>query len=70
MDMDSKTEFKDIQGMGQPARNALAEAGYTHLEQLVEASEKELKKLHAMGPKALRVLREQLVSKGLDFKQE
>ena len=68
--MATKTEFKDIQGMGQPARNTLAEAGYTHLEQLVGVSEKELKKLHAMGPKALRVLREQLASRGLDFKQE
>ena len=68
--MAGKTEFEDVKGMGQPARNSLAEAGYTHLGELVEITEKELKKLHAMGPKALRVLREELQKRGLDFKQE
>jgi len=58
-------EFKDLKGIGQPARNALAAAGYCQLEELVGVTEAELKKLHGMGPKALRVLREELASRGL-----
>ncbi len=58
-------EFKDLKGIGQPARNALAAAGYCHLEELVGVTEAELKKLHGLGPKALRVLREELASRGL-----
>ncbi len=59
------TEFKVLKGIGQPARNALAAAGYCHLEELVGVTEAELRKLHGMGPKALRVLREELASRGL-----
>ena len=59
------TEFKDLKGIGQPARNALAAAGFCHLEDLVGVSEAELRKLHGMGPKALRVLKEELASRGL-----
>jgi len=59
------TEFKDLKGIGEPARNALAAAGYCHLEELVGVTEAERKKLHGMGPKALRVLREELASRGL-----
>ena len=64
------TQFADIKGMGEPARRALAEAGYGHLEQLVDASEKEFAKLHGMGPKALRILGEELARRGLGFKAE
>lgn len=69
MNSDSKqTEFRDIKGMGEPARRALTAAGFTHLEQLTEASEKEVAKLHGMGPKAMRVLKEELAKRGLSFK--
>jgi DNA-directed RNA polymerase alpha subunit len=52
---------------GRPAQNALAAAGYTHLEQLTEVSEAELLKLHGMGPKAVGILREALAQRGLRF---
>jgi predicted flap endonuclease-1-like 5' DNA nuclease len=51
--------------MGNPARSALALAGYTRLEQLAGASEAELLKLHGVGPKSMRILRESLESQGL-----
>lgn len=54
-------------GIGKPASRALEAAGYTSLEQLTQVSEKELLKLHGMGPKALRVLREALAERGLTF---
>lgn len=60
----------DLPKIGSPARNALHGAGYTHLEQLTQVTEAELLKLHGMGPKAIRILRETLAERGLSFKQE
>jgi hypothetical protein len=54
-------------GIGNPARNALAVAGYTHLEQLTQISEADLLKLHGVGPKAVRILRQALADNGLSF---
>jgi predicted flap endonuclease-1-like 5' DNA nuclease len=53
--------------MGAPATRALAAAGYTELSQLADVSEEELKALHGVGPKALRVLREALRERGLSL---
>ncbi|MCP3769927.1 DNA-binding protein [Streptomyces sp. MAR25Y5] len=52
-------------GMGAPATRALVAAGYTELSRLADVSEEELKALHGVGPKALRVLREALGERGL-----
>ncbi|MCU0466779.1 MAG: DNA-binding protein [Anaerolineae bacterium] len=54
--------------IGRPATNALTEAGYTHLEQLTQISEKDLLKLHGVGPRAVGILRQLLVERGLSFK--
>lgn len=54
-------------GIGAPAQRALAAAGYHRLEQLDGVSAKALLKLHGMGPKAIRVLREALAARGLAF---
>ncbi len=54
-------------GISQPARRALLAAGYTQLDQLTTVTEGELLKLHGMGPKALRILREALDARGLSF---
>ena len=53
--------------IGNPARDALQVAGFSKLKQLTEITEAELSKLHGMGPKALRILRESLEAKGLSF---
>ena len=50
-----------------PARRALAEAGYSRLEQMTRITEAELGQLHGMGPKALRQLREALAATGRGF---
>lgn len=55
-------------GIGKPATRALVNAGYTRLEQLTEVTEKDLGKLHGMGPKALRLLREALAERSLSFR--
>lgn len=54
-------------GLSKPAQRALAGAGYTHLEQLTGTSEKKLKGLHGMGPKAIGLLRQALAEHDLAF---
>jgi len=53
--------------LGAPARRALSAAGYTRLDQLAQVSERDLGKLHGMGPSAITVLREALQKRGLSF---
>lgn len=43
---------------------ALAAAGYTRLDQLAGVRAAELKQLHGMGPKALKLLQEALEERG------
>ena len=57
-------------GLAQPARRALAGAGYTKLDQLSKIRESEFKKLHGIGPNALKQLREALAAKELSFTEE
>ncbi len=54
-------------GLAQPALRALAAAGYTSLEQLSTTTEADLSKLHGLGPKGLRLIREALDARGLAF---
>lgn len=54
--------------ISRPATSTLLAAGYTRLEQLTEVTEKDIAKLHGMGPKALGILRATLEAKGLSFK--
>lgn len=53
--------------IGQPARRALALAGYQRLSQLTEVSEAELLRLHGVGPTAVARLRDALAVQGLSF---
>jgi hypothetical protein len=57
----------DLPKLAAPARRALAGAGYTHLEQLTQISEDEIRKLHGIGPNALDQLRRALEARGLSF---
>lgn len=50
-------------GLSQPAMRALANAGYTKLDQLRRVPEAELLLLHGMGPKGVKILKAAL--KGL-----
>lgn len=56
--------------LSQPALRALSGAGYWRLEQLVEVRETEIKKLHGIGPNALKQLRSALETRGLSFADE
>jgi predicted flap endonuclease-1-like 5' DNA nuclease len=60
----------DFPKTGRPAERALVNAGYTRLEQLTQVTEADLLKLHGMGPKAIRILREALAERGWSFKEK
>jgi predicted flap endonuclease-1-like 5' DNA nuclease len=51
-----------------PAPRALSGAGYTHLDQLAQTSEPDLKRLHGIGPTAVSALRAALRQRGLSFR--
>jgi predicted flap endonuclease-1-like 5' DNA nuclease len=48
----------ELPNIGAPATRALTAAGYTRLSQLRKISEADLLKLHGVGPKAIRIMRE------------
>ena len=54
----------------QPAQRALANAGIQSLKQLAKFSEAEIKKLHGIGPNALKQLRSALKANGPSFKKK
>ncbi len=53
--------------LGKVARRELAASGYTRYEQLSGVSSKELLRIHGVGPKAIRILEEELAALGLAF---
>lgn len=55
-------------GIGKPATRAFTGAGYTCLEDFTRATEAELASLHGVGPKALRIIREALETRGQTYK--
>lgn len=63
-------QASDFPRTSAPALRALNSAGYDRLEQLTQATEREILALHGMGPKALRILREALHEKGWAFADE
>ncbi|MFD4642635.1 helix-hairpin-helix domain-containing protein [Lentzea sp. NPDC058436] len=50
--------------IGKVAARELAAHGYTTFDSLTAVSEKELLKIHGVGPKALRILGEELAAQG------
>jgi predicted flap endonuclease-1-like 5' DNA nuclease len=55
----------ELPKIGAPATRALNNAGYTSLRQLAGVPRAELAKLHGMGPKALRIIEDNLAGQGL-----
>jgi hypothetical protein len=55
----------ELPKIGAPATRALNNAGYTSLRQLAGVPRPELARLHGMGPKALRIIEDNLADHGL-----
>ena len=62
------TEFPH--GIGKVARRELALNGYTRYEQLSSVTAVDLLRIHGIGPKAIRILREELAGRGMSFVDE
>lgn len=54
----------------EPAQRALTAAGVTQLDQLTTLRAADVAKLHGVGPKVIRILREALAAEGLSFANE
>ncbi|WP_315096803.1 helix-hairpin-helix domain-containing protein [uncultured Cellulomonas sp.] len=52
-----------VPGIGMPATRALALAGITTLDDLRDRDLDDLLRLHGVGPKAVRILREALAAR-------
>ena len=62
-----KQEF--LAALGAPARRALENAKISSLIKLSKFTEKELLKLHGLGPSSIPILKKSLKEKGLTFKK-
>jgi predicted flap endonuclease-1-like 5' DNA nuclease len=56
--------------IGKVATRELALNGYTSYEQLTWVTPKELLAIHGVGPKAVRILEEELTARGLRFGEQ
>lgn len=65
MSTPSNTDFP--KGISAPATRALTSAGYSELKQLANVPAAELKQLHGIGPKALRLIQEALERDGMSL---
>jgi predicted flap endonuclease-1-like 5' DNA nuclease len=63
------TESGFPQAIGKVATRELANHGYTTYEHLARVSTKELLAIHGVGPKAVRILGEELEARGLTWKE-
>jgi len=61
---DCQMPERDLPKLGAPATRALAAIGITRLDQVADRSEAELLALHGFGPRALRILRDELSARG------
>jgi predicted flap endonuclease-1-like 5' DNA nuclease len=61
----AQTEFP--RSIGRVADRELALHGHTRYDHLAAVTEKQLLKIHGVGPKAVAILREELTGRGLSF---
>lgn len=61
------TPLDQLPRIGAPATRALAAAGYTQLGEFTGVPQSDLLKLHGVGPKALRIIDEELGRHGLSL---
>jgi hypothetical protein len=62
------TEFPRT--IGRVASRELAAHGFTRYEHLVGVAARDLLAIHGIGPKSIRILREELAGRGLAFSGE
>ncbi len=68
-EQERKSETAFLAKLSSPARRALEHEGITTLAKLSMYSEKEILKLHGIGPASMPTLKAALVAEGLTFKK-
>jgi DNA-directed RNA polymerase alpha subunit len=68
-DKENKPKSGFLSKLSAPARNALVFEGIDTLEKLSNYTEKEILKLHGIGPASLPIMRTYLKEEGLSFKE-
>jgi len=63
-----KAESGFLSKLSSPARNALVHEGIDTLQELSKYTEKEILKIHGIGPASLPMMRTSLEEEGLSFK--
>ena len=64
------SQLDELPRIGAPATRALTSVGITRLSQLTDHRAEELLKLHGMGPRAIRILRQALADQRLSFRYD
>lgn len=67
-DKENKPTSGFLSKLSSPARNALIHEGIDTLHELSKYTEKEILKLHGIGPASLPAMRKSLEEEGLSFK--
>lgn len=68
-DKENKPKSGFLSKLSSPARNALIHEGIDTLQELSKYTEKEILKIHGIGPASLPALRTSLEEEGLSFQQ-
>ncbi|MGG0720228.1 RNA polymerase alpha subunit C-terminal domain-containing protein [Robertmurraya massiliosenegalensis] len=68
-DKENKPQSGFLSKLSSPARNALIHEGIETLQELSKYTEKEILKLHGVGPASIPSLRASLEEEGLEFKK-
>ncbi|SET63825.1 RNA polymerase, alpha chain C terminal domain [Oceanobacillus limi] len=67
-DKENKPKSGFLSKLSSPARNALVQEGIDTLQKLSKYTEKEILKLHGIGPASIPIMRTSLEEVGLSFK--
>ena len=67
MSIDGRPRTEFPHSIGRVAARELALAGYTRFDDLTRVRAKTLLAIHGVGPKAIRILGDELRGRGLDF---
>ena len=66
---ENKPKSGFLSKLSSPARNALLQEGIDTLHKLSQYTEKEILKLHGIGPASLPIMKNHLEKEGLSFKK-
>lgn len=64
---DIPDQIGDLPRIGRPANSALLVEGLLTLKDVAKFGTRRLSELHGVGPKAIRIVKEECAARGIDF---